>query len=104
MDRRLAPKCIKIARPMVNGYLVEREEYEYWAKQLFDLLKSGDLKVKINKIFPLAEVQQAHKVSFFISVAQSLRNKSNERKGSGGKKDHRKDTAQTMRKSWGPCA
>ncbi|EEA28445.1 NADPH:quinone reductase [Talaromyces marneffei ATCC 18224] len=57
----LAPKCIKIARPMVNGYLVEREEYEYWANQLFDLLKSGELKVKINKIFPLAEVQQAHK-------------------------------------------
>lgn len=65
-DRRLAPKCIKIARPTVNGYLVEREEYEYWANQLFDLLKSGELKVKINKIFPLAEVQQAHKVSTFI--------------------------------------
>lgn len=65
-DRRLSPKCIKIARPMVNGYLVEREEYEYWANQLFDLLKSGELKVKINKIFPLAEVQQAHKVSIFI--------------------------------------
>lgn len=51
---------------MVNGYLVEREEYEFWANQLFDLLKSGELKVKINHIFPLAEVQQAHKVSKFL--------------------------------------
>lgn len=57
---------------MVNGYLVEREEYEYWANQLFDLLKSGELKVKINKIFPLAEVQQAHKVSIFISSIPSV--------------------------------
>ncbi|EED23040.1 quinone oxidoreductase, putative [Talaromyces stipitatus ATCC 10500] len=59
--QRLSPKCIKIARPMLNGYLVEREEYEYWAGQLLELLQSGKLKVKINKIFPLAEVQQAHK-------------------------------------------
>lgn len=57
---------------MVNGYLVEREEYEYWANQLFALLKSGQLKVKIHKIFPLEEVQQAHKVILLFSVARKF--------------------------------
>lgn len=66
---------------MLNGYMVEREEYEFWANQLFDLLKSGELKVKINKIFPLAEVQQAHKVSIIIPSVLSIWHKSNKRTG-----------------------
>jgi NADPH:quinone reductase-like Zn-dependent oxidoreductase len=54
---------------MLNGYVDTREEYEYYSNQLFDLLKSGELKVKIHKVFPLAEVQQAHTVSISITFS-----------------------------------
>ncbi|PGH27884.1 hypothetical protein AJ80_00434 [Polytolypa hystricis UAMH7299] len=57
----LSPKCVKVARPTLFGYIETREELEAYSSELFDLLTSGKLKVNIHKIYPLAEVQQAHK-------------------------------------------
>ncbi|KAH8705156.1 putative quinone oxidoreductase [Talaromyces proteolyticus] len=59
--QRLTPKCVTIARPSMLGYVETREEYEGYVKELFDLLSSGKLKVKIHKVYPLEDVQQAHK-------------------------------------------
>lgn len=58
----LSPKCVKVARPTLFGYVATREEFEYYTNELFSFLKSGKLKTKIYKIYPLEDVQQAHKV------------------------------------------
>ncbi|KAL5362406.1 hypothetical protein BJX96DRAFT_166643 [Aspergillus floccosus] len=57
---KLSPKCVKVARPTLFGYIETREEFEYYVNELFTLLKSGQLKVKIHKVYPLEQVAQAH--------------------------------------------
>ncbi|KAL3495275.1 hypothetical protein BJX62DRAFT_222756 [Aspergillus germanicus] len=57
---KLSPKCVKVARPTLFGYIETREEFEYYVNELFGLLKSGELKVKIHKVYPLDQVAQAH--------------------------------------------
>ncbi|KAK4207430.1 hypothetical protein QBC37DRAFT_380109 [Rhypophila decipiens] len=56
----LSPKCVKVARPTLFGYIVTREEFEAYANELFQLLTSGVLKTKIHRIYALKDVQQAH--------------------------------------------
>lgn len=60
MDRKLSPKCVKIARPTLFGYIETREEFEFYVNELFDLLKSGQLKVKVHNVYPLEQTAQAH--------------------------------------------
>ncbi|KAL3464274.1 hypothetical protein BJX64DRAFT_275990 [Aspergillus heterothallicus] len=57
---KLSPKCVKVARPTLFGYIETREEFEFYVNELFSLLKSGQLKVKIHKVYPLDQVKQAH--------------------------------------------
>ncbi|CEL03197.1 Putative Podospora anserina S mat genomic DNA chromosome 1, supercontig 6 [Aspergillus calidoustus] len=57
---KLSPKCVKIARPTLFGYIETREEFEFYVNELFGLLKSGELKVKVHKVYPLDQVAQAH--------------------------------------------
>ncbi|KAK5659815.1 hypothetical protein OQA88_1027 [Cercophora sp. LCS_1] len=57
---RLSPKCVKIARPTLFGYIATREEFEGYAWELFNLLTSGTLKVSIHGFYSLSEIQQAH--------------------------------------------
>ncbi|KAK3897733.1 hypothetical protein C8A05DRAFT_38692 [Staphylotrichum tortipilum] len=57
---RLSPKCVRIARPTLFGYIATREEFEQYANELFDLLVSGALKVSIHGLYSLADVKQAH--------------------------------------------
>ncbi|OQD76524.1 hypothetical protein PENDEC_c004G06048 [Penicillium decumbens] len=57
----LSPKCVKIARPTLFGYIETREEFEYYTNELFSLLQSGQLKVKIHKVYPLEDIIQVHK-------------------------------------------
>lgn len=61
---KLSPKCVKIARPTLFGYIETREEFEYYTNELFSLLKSGQLKVKIHKVYPMEEIAQVHTVSY----------------------------------------
>ncbi len=63
---RLSPKCVKIARPTLFGYIATREEFEQYANELFELLTSGALKVSIHGLYSLADVKQAHIVSICI--------------------------------------
>ncbi|KAK2687860.1 hypothetical protein QWA68_013718 [Fusarium oxysporum] len=60
--QQLSPKCVKIARPTLFGYITTREEFEYYSGQIFDLLQAGKLKVNIHGIYDLEEAQKAHKV------------------------------------------
>ncbi|OJI96148.1 hypothetical protein ASPVEDRAFT_35491 [Aspergillus versicolor CBS 583.65] len=57
---KLSPKCVKIARPTLFGYIETREEFEYYVNELFNLLSTGKLKVKIHNVYPLDQVAQAH--------------------------------------------
>ncbi|KAJ5546223.1 hypothetical protein N7494_003808 [Penicillium frequentans] len=57
---KLSPKCVKIARPTLFGYIETREEFEYYTNELFTRLKSGELKVKIHKVYPLEQIAQVH--------------------------------------------
>ncbi|PKY03659.1 NAD(P)-binding protein [Aspergillus campestris IBT 28561] len=57
---KLTPKCVKVARPALFGYIDTREEFEFYVNELFGLLQSGELKVKIHKVYPLEQAVQAH--------------------------------------------
>ncbi|KAJ5690334.1 hypothetical protein N7462_004726 [Penicillium macrosclerotiorum] len=57
---KISPKCVKIARPTLFGYIETREEFLYYTNELFTLLKSGQLKVKIHKVYPMEDIAQVH--------------------------------------------
>lgn len=46
-------------RPVVNGYVSTREALEKNSNELFELVTSGKLDVKIHKVYPLADAKQA---------------------------------------------
>ncbi|EGE81664.2 NADPH2:quinone reductase [Blastomyces dermatitidis ER-3] len=56
----LASKNIKVLRPTVFPYIYTQAEFDHYTEELFGLLKSGQLKVRIHKVYPLEEVAQAH--------------------------------------------
>ncbi|GKZ90441.1 NADPH:quinone reductase [Aspergillus niger] len=58
--QKLSPKCVKVARPQLFGYIETREEFEFYVNELFSLLLSNKLKAKVHKVYPLEEVAQAH--------------------------------------------
>lgn len=62
----LAAKNIKISRPVLFNYIYTREEFELYMNELFQLLETGKLKTSIYKIYPLQDIQQAHKVSLLL--------------------------------------
>jgi hypothetical protein len=79
------------------GYIETREEYTGYVNELFDLLTSGKLKIKIHKIYPLADIQQAHRVSLSLSSLAKYWSRLMECLGSGGPKNHRQAPAETMK-------
>lgn len=50
-----------ITRPTLNHYTATREELEWRANDVMNMIASGDLKLRIHKVYPLAEAQQAHR-------------------------------------------
>ncbi|WP_424952201.1 zinc-binding dehydrogenase [Deinococcus sp.] len=50
-----------LTRPSLSHYTQTAEELRWRAGELFDLLRSGDLLVRIDRVFPLAKVQDAHR-------------------------------------------
>jgi NADPH2:quinone reductase len=57
---RLGPKNIKLLRPVLFNYIVTPEELETYTKELFELISSGKIKVKIHEEYPLKDVARAH--------------------------------------------
>lgn len=57
---RLGPKNIKLMRPVLFNYLVTRDEIEKYSKELFDLIMTGKVEVRVHDTYPLNEVARAH--------------------------------------------
>ncbi|KIW00460.1 uncharacterized protein PV09_07985 [Verruconis gallopava] len=58
---RLSPKNLKLLRPMLFAYLATREEFDAYAKELFEqFILKDKMDVKIHDIYPLKEVARAH--------------------------------------------
>lgn len=57
---RLSPKNARLMRPTLFGYLVTREEFEGYTKELFGFILKDKLDVRIHEVYPLSEVKRAH--------------------------------------------
>lgn len=57
---RLGAKNVKLLRPVLFGYIATREELETYSKELFGLISSGKIKVKVHEEYPLKDVARAH--------------------------------------------
>ncbi|HEV7744655.1 MAG TPA: quinone oxidoreductase [Pyrinomonadaceae bacterium] len=49
-----------VTRPTLAHYTLTREELEQRANDVFQMIVSGDLKLRIHKKYPLEDVRQAH--------------------------------------------
>ncbi|MEG0821560.1 MAG: quinone oxidoreductase [Burkholderiaceae bacterium] len=49
-----------VTRPTLATHVVPRARLEASAKELFELMKAGKIKVKIDQVYPLADVARAH--------------------------------------------
>ncbi|GHJ84085.1 hypothetical protein NliqN6_0487 [Naganishia liquefaciens] len=58
---KLAPKCIKLARPQLFGYVATRPEFERYTNELFTLIADGKVDVLVHGTYALQDVQQAHR-------------------------------------------
>ncbi|KIX08382.1 uncharacterized protein Z518_03038 [Rhinocladiella mackenziei CBS 650.93] len=58
---RLTAKNVSIMRSTLMQYIVTREELEVYANGVLDMIKDGNLKIKIHKVYPLRDAVEAHK-------------------------------------------
>lgn len=71
-------KNLKLLRPTLYNYIATEEEFNHYTTKLFNLLATGQLKTFLQKVYPLEEIQQVHRVrtslglSCFSTVHQSL--------------------------------
>jgi NADPH2:quinone reductase len=50
-----------LTRPTLNTYTATRADLEATAKDLFDVIRSGKVKVEIHKTYALPDAQQVHR-------------------------------------------
>ena len=50
-----------VTRPTLNTYTAKREDLEATANELFDVVKSGKVKIEINQTYALKDAAQAHR-------------------------------------------
>ncbi len=50
-----------LTRPTVFGYVAKREDLERGAAELFDVVRSGKVKIEISRTLPLAEAAEAQR-------------------------------------------
>ena len=58
---RLAAKNISVMRPTLMNFTYTRQEFEHYANELFKLVESGELKIRIHGTYKLQEAAQAHR-------------------------------------------
>ena len=56
-----AQGSLKLTRPTIMTYVTQRELLEPMAAELFDIVRSGKVKIEVRQRYPLAEVAQAHR-------------------------------------------
>jgi NADPH2:quinone reductase len=59
-QRLAAGGSLFLTRPTLRYYIATREELLWRAGELFDLISQGQLKVRIDREFPLADAADAH--------------------------------------------
>ncbi|QTD46454.1 quinone oxidoreductase family protein [Ottowia testudinis] len=57
----LAPKCLYVTRATLFVHIATRESCQKMADDLFDVVRSGQVKIHIDQRFPLDQVQAAHR-------------------------------------------
>jgi NADPH:quinone reductase len=58
---RLSAKNISVIRPTLFNYTTTREEFEHYANELFRLVQSGELRIRIHDTYKLENAAQAHR-------------------------------------------
>jgi len=58
-----------LTRPSLVHYTQSEAELRWRAGELFDLIRSHDLQVRVDRVFPLAEIQEAHR---YIEARKTL--------------------------------
>lgn len=56
-----AKGSLYVTRPSLMAYTARREDLEAGAKELFDVVKSGKVKIEVNQTYKLADAAQAHR-------------------------------------------
>ena len=56
-----AKGSLYVTRPSLMAYTAQREDLEAGAKELFDIVKSGKVKIEVNQTYKLADAAQAHR-------------------------------------------
>lgn len=56
-----AKGSLKLTRPTIMTYVTQRDLLEPMAAELFDIVRSGKVKIEVRQRYPLAEVAQAHR-------------------------------------------
>jgi NADPH2:quinone reductase len=50
-----------LTRPSINHYIITRQELEKRACAVFEMIRAGKLKLRIQHVYPLAQAAQAHR-------------------------------------------
>ncbi len=57
----LAAKCLYVTRATLFAHIATRESCQAMADELFEVVRSGQVKIHIDQRFPLEQVQAAHR-------------------------------------------
>ena len=61
VGKLISPKGLYLTRPSIAHYTSTREELDEASKKLFEMIKSGNVKINLYKKYKLEDAIQAHK-------------------------------------------
>lgn len=59
---RLAKRGAYLTRPSLGHYTATRDELRWRARELFTWIESGEVKLRIDRVLPLADAAEAHRL------------------------------------------